>query len=608
MAAYRDHWILGQVLWFYNRRKKRREGVLCRYGESGNIHAETWFFVDKTEDGGYVELSWTPKEGDVVLFNENRHRVKEIRASGSGFDTDELISIIRDNPVTKNLRSLAMLETLEKYSVDSKYIEMCKNVAIADVFKTYRDLEKKRAIINWVIRKHEDPELKNAELFESISDNERAAIIEEGLIPKEECYSNNLYWPYNFYWPDVRKTGLLVTYSPQDIYRDNDTMKLKDLSSEYRRQLLCDHIIKIIKNADKYVQENGPENRADYTRPSENEYSNLGLDADYLRRYGAAYAREYIQIYKALLKNYQGKVMGVYSFGCGSLLDAWALLYAKALLDIKGAATPEEFRYLGMDIEKWPIMIFDGNPEWISEEDRNPVARLSEDVLSSHMLSTGPVFVGGPYDSAGDIAEFIPSYDSLVYNVFIFPKILNELDDSIIKKMLENIKKKTFKRSEIYLCFSHSYSKLKTGRDVADKIVKAMANQLDPDGKDIVDVIGVAKNEKEDDFWDQFVEVEKDKGADDLPVYTFRDNVDFANMDDEHWHISYMNSSNKEQNDRKVMRYPWNINIPADDPDLTKNYKAFRNIGEYDEAMAFSTEHNYDLTVNNIIQIIKIGK
>ena len=215
------------------------------------------------------------------------------------------------------------------------------------------------------------------------------------------------------------------------------------------------------------------------------DYSNELVDAVYLVKYGNAYAFEYAVMYEILLSRWngtEGNTFGVTSFGCGSLIDAWSLAYARTRVFSNEAPS---LVYIGNDETSWPIKF--------TSEDGNIFSRI--------FARNNPRYPSAVRNPARGIRDFIQEGDFYPnYNTLFFPKILTELphtDSSLpsataplcdfhneetdeLKNLIETIRAKAmegrFNRKEIYICISHPRSKYQ-GFD-ADARMKTIAGEI----------------------------------------------------------------------------------------------------------------------------------
>ncbi|SCY25641.1 hypothetical protein SAMN02910292_01222 [Lachnospiraceae bacterium XBB2008] len=219
--------------------------------------------------------------------------------------------------------------------------------------------------------------------------------------------------------------------------------------------------------------------------PSREEYMEPLLNAYYFARYGLSYAFEYSVIYDAILRDIaqsdDPSEINVASFGCGSMIDAWALAYSKMKLsETTHIPTMREIglSYRGFDGAAWEVY-FAGAKSVEYDANGNSTgrpARVNECFVtyddSGNKVMNMPWING--FTAAGegvDIAEVFtdPQYQSVIgdCNILFFPKILNELSakklEAIISGIREMAEKGCFKKKEIYIAISHSYNALHNG-------------------------------------------------------------------------------------------------------------------------------------------------
>lgn len=209
----------------------------------------------------------------------------------------------------------------------------------------------------------------------------------------------------------------------------------------------------------------------------------------YLCRYGIAYAFEYAMIYDIVMRSYMEKnnrMLGAFSFGCGSMLDAWSMAYARQQL----AEEDEKYKkcrlyYKGVDVKRWG--------KYFMEPGTSPEKK------------TGGIFENITFERS-DINSFLDKLikkspdSSVYYNVLMFPKILNELKPEETRKMIEKLSECNFDRDEYYICVSQSRFDVEKGiEDVGAerglKAVQDMVAAINADGKfevcsDLKEILG----------------------------------------------------------------------------------------------------------------------
>lgn len=215
----------------------------------------------------------------------------------------------------------------------------------------------------------------------------------------------------------------------------------------------------------------------DYKNPKKGDlkYGEKLADAVYLLKYGYVYAFEYVTMYEILLKNYeqqQGNIFGVTTFGCGSLIDAWALAYVKTRL----GETAEELqdislRYVGIDLKEWKVRFLPEENSGLDEIYPNNTLHYPE--------------------ATGDAKKYLKSIERCLkddywhwYNTIFFSQVLNELDDNQLDELVTNIRGKAeqgkMTRDEYYICIAHSPSSYENDekmQNIAARIVEAMGGE-----------------------------------------------------------------------------------------------------------------------------------
>ncbi|SEQ98577.1 hypothetical protein SAMN02910369_02813 [Lachnospiraceae bacterium NE2001] len=185
-----------------------------------------------------------------------------------------------------------------------------------------------------------------------------------------------------------------------------------------------------------------PDNQGAYTGPRKEDYENTQFVKYYMMRYGLAYAFEYWVMYDAILRDPERdnkSQLAVSTFGCGNMIDAWSLAYARANIREEGKDIdlPENLIYRGTDGVKWGSLVIDNVKKLKGEFSEPP----TENYLGiSIENTTEDQFQSLWMDS----------------NVFMFGKIMNELPDTTFQELIDNLKGMSFNQNEIYLCISHS--------------------------------------------------------------------------------------------------------------------------------------------------------
>lgn len=213
--------------------------------------------------------------------------------------------------------------------------------------------------------------------------------------------------------------------------------------------------------------------------PSQKGYADSLLNAYYITRYGLAYSFEYSLIYEAILKDYcsekQSSTISVASFGCGSMIDAFSLAYAKKKLEEEQKINNLNIKYHGFDGARWNQYFAGENA--VSFDENGKSTGKSSCVNDCFCISDGlgktlenmPWINDFSEDGKGvgiDTVFQSKSYLDIIgdCNVLFFPKIINELDEKTLTSLISGIqdafKKGVFKQKEIYIAISHSYSNL----------------------------------------------------------------------------------------------------------------------------------------------------
>ncbi len=201
-------------------------------------------------------------------------------------------------------------------------------------------------------------------------------------------------------------------------------------------------------------------------------YGDQALDEFYYCRYGAAYANEYAQLYRELLKDYIGRgnetQLGVYSLGCGSMLDAWSLVYARADLactdpNLAARCADTALYWTGVDRTDWPVKIIE--PGRIIGAD---APGDQQDALCGYYRKMTAILG----EEQGDVVNFIQGQHGLYNGVLMFPKLLNELGPEVVDILAAAIDRVKLPRDTYYLCVSHSQSRIGAGLRAVQKLLQ----------------------------------------------------------------------------------------------------------------------------------------
>ena len=125
-------------------------------------------------------------------------------------------------------------------------------------------------------------------------------------------------------------------------------------------------------------------------------------------RYLYAYAYEYRQIYRRLLKDQEPPVMKILSIGCGDGIDYWAAWEARRMLMQE---TEKHIEYTGLDLADW-------DRKWGVGDLTLPDA------------SNTSYFIG-------DAVRYLKQVPVLEQNIFVFPKSISEFPDEVFDRLCE---------------------------------------------------------------------------------------------------------------------------------------------------------------------------
>lgn len=191
----------------------------------------------------------------------------------------------------------------------------------------------------------------------------------------------------------------------------------------------------------------------DFTRVNNVRYDSDEVRAIYHCRYNNAYSFEYAMLWSIILKAYRNNPnnsndLSVMSFGCGSLVEAWALAFANVLLYLSSENYSERLNldFDGYDIVDWHDHFIPFN-NVCDDSDRKLV-----DMFKRIRCFTG--------ETDGDATSSFRNNTTEAPAVLILPKIFNHLKDKpeLLERMQDNLIGLTYDKDEYYICFSHARS------------------------------------------------------------------------------------------------------------------------------------------------------
>lgn len=261
----------------------------------------------------------------------------------------------------------------------------------------------------------------------------------------------------------------------------------RQCADEQKRKIALyyqDFITQNLRQVQSHIHENGRKLTLDesllrviqslnYIKPTslDANYSDSLTNAYYFSRYGMAYAFEYVMlhdmVFRMAMHRTNTQYHGVYSFGCGSLVDAWSMAYAKYLLASRNPQYQNvRMIYQGVDLSRWKNCVI---------EPAYPQKTFTE---------MHEIFDRRIRFSKTGADQFLDSADTLQYETLFFPKILNELNDSIVQNIADALKKiKLNQRAqEYYLCISHSKKKVREDMKKVNQIIDAFIQNAKRDG------------------------------------------------------------------------------------------------------------------------------
>lgn len=230
-----------------------------------------------------------------------------------------------------------------------------------------------------------------------------------------------------------------------------------------------------------------------YSKPT-NYYDNEYFRALYHCKYSMAYSFEYAMLWDIVLRAYcldnDDDNFSVCSFGCGSMVEAWSLAYAKARLTHKHKDKNMRRRFDKLKLSFTGVDLVDWEQHLIPSPESNYFEKTelcADSVLASQ------------YNASA--------------KVYIFPKLLNHLEaDGGINDIFSRLD--FSQNNEYYIIISHNRSSvLRTDQETGKKILtREVLDQIRSEVEDIAkqkfDIcydIFTMLGEEEDDFYDTWL-------------------------------------------------------------------------------------------------------
>ncbi|MGN0656859.1 MAG: AAA domain-containing protein, partial [Ruminiclostridium sp.] len=278
----------------------------------------------------------------------------------------------------------------------------------------------------------------------------------------------------------------------------------------------------------------------DYKNPDNVGYDNEITRAIYHCRYGAAYSFEYSMLFDAILRSFaannrNGSNLKVYSFGCGSLLEAWSLAYARASL----AETNDCYKRIKLSFDGVDCL------DWVDKY--VPVDDSSADYIQKMLYRQ---FGGNVNVVIDDIINFAKENFAagmpFDHNVILFPKVLNHISAVDFNRFLGYLSAASFTEPEYYICISHSRYAVLQGKNDLDK-AKRLVGIFKSKGfevcSDITEITGNSEDFKNN--WEGDDSLVKADEKSDPAAYVFHTAIDEGLYDKNSSYIKDINEDFK---------------------------------------------------------------
>ncbi len=186
------------------------------------------------------------------------------------------------------------------------------------------------------------------------------------------------------------------------------------------------------------------------------DYGNAITRALYHCKYSTAYSFEYAMLWDIILRSFRGNCdeVKVCSFGCGSMVEAWSLAYARASL-------AEEYPNKGYDKLRLSFTGVDAR-DWV---DRFMPAEDDEGSDFSKEFFSGINFKKGNATSSEILDR------SFRANVLIFPKILNHIPSAKLQSMFRWL---DLNAEECCICISHNMSSVQSEKALKKNLLSSV--------------------------------------------------------------------------------------------------------------------------------------
>lgn len=168
------------------------------------------------------------------------------------------------------------------------------------------------------------------------------------------------------------------------------------------------------------------------------DYHNVHVQQLYLLRYSYAYAYEYKFMYSNLFANniIEGSTISVTSFGCGNMIDYWALVKA---LNAHNQNSRTVY-YTGIDVIDWQYKVR---------------TRKKDTVLFKQ----------------ADVIDYLKKQTNLNSDIYFFPKSISEFSDSDFNALCYYFHTKPILKDKFYLLVSIRPVDIWGGKDI-DRVVQ----------------------------------------------------------------------------------------------------------------------------------------
>lgn len=194
----------------------------------------------------------------------------------------------------------------------------------------------------------------------------------------------------------------------------------------------------------------------------------------YMVRYGELNACEYSVLLNVVMENTRKlktgaiPVQSMVSIGCGPEMDLFSLLYEGAFHRCS------KITYTPVDISAWGSRF----SKWLAQES-------GQDYVVPRVIGLPDVVAQEAGIGAGDFFKEDAHGVERKQGIFLFPKVLSELDEEVMDSLVKGILNTTFTNDEVFVCVSHlneycfeGNTELRSSVENGDRVIAAFCDAM----------------------------------------------------------------------------------------------------------------------------------